>query len=164
MELIVGNQRLSIERLADGGYRVVIGERAHLVDAARLRDGVYSLLVAGMQHEVVVRRRDAGSYWVGDAHGTVAVEVADPLAYLAAQSAAAKGARRRQRVTAYMPGRVVALLAAEGEAVAAGQGVLVLEAMKMQNEIQAEHEGTVTRILVQTGQSVDGGDPLFELE
>jgi biotin carboxyl carrier protein len=63
-----------------------------------------------------------------------------------------------------MPGRVVTLLAAEGQVVAAGQGVLVLEAMKMQNEIQAEHDGTVARILVQPGQSVDGGDPLFELE
>jgi len=113
---------------------------------------------------VAVRRRDDGSYWVSDPHGTAVVAVADPLAHLAAQSAAAKGGRRRQRVTAYMPGRVVALLAAEGQAVTAGQGVLVLEAMKMQNEIQAEHDGTVTRILVQAGQSVDGGDPLFDLE
>ncbi len=45
-----------------------------------------------------------------------------------------------------MPGRVVTLLAAEGEEVAAGQGVLVLEAMKMENEIRAEHGGTVTKI------------------
>ena len=59
---------------------------------------------------------------------------------------------------------VVAVLVAAGEPVRAGQGVLVLEAMKMQNEILAEHDGTVTRILVQPGQSVDGGEPLFELE
>jgi biotin carboxyl carrier protein len=164
MELMVGKERVRIERAGDSGYEIVIGDRTYQVDAARLRDGLYSLRVGGVQHEVAVRRRDDGSYWVSDPHGAAVVEVADPLAYLAAQSAGAKGGRRRQRVTAYMPGRVVALLAAEGQAVTAGQGVLVLEAMKMQNEIQAEHDGTVTRILVQPGQSVDGGDPLFELE
>jgi biotin carboxyl carrier protein len=63
-----------------------------------------------------------------------------------------------------MPGRVVEILAAEGERVEAGQGVLVLEAMKMKNEIQAESAGVVTRILVDEGQTVEGGDPLFEME
>jgi biotin carboxyl carrier protein len=164
MELIVGNQRVRIERGGGGDYEIVIGERTYQVDAARLRDGMYSLRVGGVQHEVAVRRRGDGSYQVSDPHGATVVEVADPLAHLAAQSAGGRGGRRRQRVTAYMPGRVVALLAAEGQAVTAGQGVLVLEAMKMQNEILAEHDGTLTRILVQPGQSVDGGEPLFELE
>jgi biotin carboxyl carrier protein len=158
-----GYERLRIDR-AGGGYEVAIGERTYHVDAARLREGLYSLRVGGVQHEVAVRRRDDGSYQVSDAQGEAVVEVADPLTHLAAQGAGARGGRRRQRVTAYMPGRVVALLAAEGQAVTAGQGVLVLEAMKMQNEILAEHDGTVTRILVQPGQSVDGGEPLFELE
>ncbi len=63
-----------------------------------------------------------------------------------------------------MPGRVAAVLVAAGAEVAAGAGVVVLEAMKMQNEIAAEHAGTVTAIFVEPGQSVDGGDPLFELE
>ena len=158
-----GYERLRIDR-AGGGYEVAIGERTYHVDAARLREGIYSLRVGGAQHEVAVRRRDDGSYQVSDAQGEAVVEVADPLTHLAAQGAGARGGRRRQRVTAYMPGRVVALLAAEGQAVTAGQGVLVLEAMKMQNEILAEHDGTVTHILVQPGQSVDGGEPLFELE
>ena len=48
--------------------------------------------------------------------------------------------------------------------VKAGDGVIVLEAMKMQNEIQAEHDGRITRIHVQPGQAVEGGDPLFDLE
>ncbi len=157
-------ERLRIEPAGGGGYEITIGERAYRVEAARLRDGLYSLRIGGAQHEVAVRRRDDGAYQVGGPGGAAVVEVTDPLAHLAAQGAGAKGGRRRQRVTAYMPGRVVELLVAEGQAVAAGQGVLVLEAMKMQNEIQAEHEGTVTRILVQPGQSVDGGDPLFELE
>jgi biotin carboxyl carrier protein len=170
MELIVRRQadtgppeRLRIEPAGDG-YDIAVGDRTYHVDVARLRGAMYSLRLGGAQHEVAVDRRADGTYLVSDPQGTVAVEVADPLAYLAAQSTAARGARRRQRVTAYMPGRVVALMASEGQTVQAGQGILVLEAMKMQNEILAEHDGTVTRILVQPGQSVDGGDPLFELE
>lgn len=157
-------ERLRLERSPGGGYEIAIGGRSYRVDAARVREGLYSLRIGGAQHEVAVRRHDDGSWLVSGPRGAAVVEVADPLAHLAAQGAAAQGARRRLRVTAYMPGRVVALLAAEGQAVAAGQGVLVLEAMKMQNEIQAEQDGTISRILVEAGQSVDGGDPLFELE
>jgi pyruvate carboxylase subunit B len=62
-----------------------------------------------------------------------------------------------------MPGRVVAVLVEEGAAVTAGQGVVVLEAMKMENEIRAEADGTVAKIFVQPGQAVDTGNPLFEL-
>jgi biotin carboxyl carrier protein len=59
---------------------------------------------------------------------------------------------------------VVAVLVKEGEAVTAGQGIIVLEAMKMENEIRAEHDGAVSKIHVQPGQAVDKGNPLFEME
>ena len=158
------HERMRLERVPGGGYEIAIGGRSYRVDAARVREGLYSLRIGGVQREVAVRRQDDGSWLVSEPRGAAVVEVADPLAHLAAQGAGTQGARRPLRVTAYMPGRVVALLVAEGEPVTAGQGVLVLEAMKMQNEIQAEHDGTISRILVAAGQSVDGGDPLFELE
>jgi 3-methylcrotonyl-CoA carboxylase alpha subunit len=156
-------ERLRIEP-AGGGYDISVGGRAYHVEAARLRPGLYSLRLDGAQHEVAVHRRPDGTYRVSDPQAAVTVEVADPLAHLAAQSTAGGSARRRRRVTAYMPGRVVALLAAEGDTVRAGQAILVLDALKMQIEILAEHDGTDIRILVQPGQSVDGGDPLFEME
>ncbi len=59
---------------------------------------------------------------------------------------------------------MVALLAVEGQEVAAGQGSLVLEAMKMENEIRVEHDGRIGKIFVQPGQPVEMGNPLFELE
>jgi pyruvate carboxylase subunit B len=62
-----------------------------------------------------------------------------------------------------MPGRVVELLAAEGDEIEAGQGIVVLEAMKMENEISSEHSGTVHKIHVEPGSTVEGGDPLFEI-
>jgi pyruvate carboxylase subunit B len=62
-----------------------------------------------------------------------------------------------------MPGRVVKFLVSEGDEVISGQGLVVLEAMKMENEITAERAGTVRKILVEEGQAVEGGDSLFEL-
>ncbi|HYO13381.1 MAG TPA: biotin/lipoyl-containing protein, partial [Thermoanaerobaculia bacterium] len=112
---------------------------------------------------VAVRRQGEG-YWVSTSQGSGPVEVTDPLTHLAAQTRGGKGGRGRQRVTAYMPGRVVTLLAEEGQPVTAGQGILVLEAMKMENEILAESDGTITRIYVQPGQAVETGDPLFDVE
>ncbi|HSS49791.1 MAG TPA: biotin/lipoyl-containing protein [Thermoanaerobaculia bacterium] len=170
MDLIVrsGSREEKVKvRRDDDFYDVTIGDRTYRVEAATARAGsqsLRSLLIDGAQHEVAVHHQGEGVYWVSTRQGAGAVEVADPLTALATQAQAAKGGRRRQTVKAYMPGRVVTLLAAEGEEVAAGQGVLVLEAMKMENEIRAEHGGTVTRIHVQPGQAVDNGTPLFELE
>jgi biotin carboxyl carrier protein len=62
-----------------------------------------------------------------------------------------------------MPGRVVEVLVREGDEVTVGQGLVVLEAMKMENEIQAERAGKVTKVFVTAGQPVEGGDLLFEL-
>jgi biotin carboxyl carrier protein len=137
------------------------------VDAVLARPGVYSLRLDGEQHEVAVRPHGSpedSAWWVSTGGTAGAVQVTDPLAFMAAQAASAKGGRKRQRVTAYMPGRVVAILVEEGAEVEAGQGIVVLEAMKMENEIRAEHKGVVSRIVVQPGQSVNGGDPLFEWE
>jgi biotin carboxyl carrier protein len=156
-----------LERATSGGtHEITVGERTYTVDAAQLSpgDGVWSLLLAGQQHEVSVQGRAAGIYEVASDGRSTAVEVLDPLAYLAQQSGGGKSARRSQRVTAYMPGRVVAVLAAAGDEVKAGQGIVVLEAMKMQNEILAEHDGVLKSILVEPGQAVEGGDPLFEME
>ncbi len=83
-----------------------------------------------------------------------------------------EGARARERgpatghpglVTAPMPGRVVKVLVAEGERVEAGAGLVVVEAMKMENEIAAPRAGAVARILVRAGDKVEREAPLLEL-
>ncbi len=167
MELVVRRnereERVTVRR-QDGGFEITLGDRTYQVNAAIARPGLYSLRLDGIQHEVAVRRQHDDTYWVSTAHGAGPVEVADPLSHLAAQTHGGQGSRRRQTVKAYMPGRVVTLLVEEGQEVTSGQGILVLEAMKMENEIRAEHEGTVTKIHVQPGQAVDLGNPLFELE
>lgn len=173
MDLIVrlGEREEKVRvRRDDGGYEVTVGERTYQVDAEpaggnslRGLRSLRSLRIGGTQHEVSVRQQDE-VYAVTTRHGTAEVSVTDPLTHLAAQTRGGKGARRQLKVTAYMPGRVAAVLVEEGDAVTAGQGVIVLEAMKMENEIRAEHDGRVIKIFVQPGQAVDLGNPLFELE
>jgi biotin carboxyl carrier protein len=145
------------------GYEVTVGDRTYHVDAIPAANAVHSLRIDGAQHEVSVRLKGE-DYAVTSRHGTTTVSVTDPLTHLAAQTRGGKGGKRQRRVTAYMPGRVVAVLVEEGAAVTTGQGVVVLEAMKMENEIRAEQDGTIAKIFVQPGQAVDSGNPLFELE
>ncbi len=180
MELIVRHrdreEEVHLER-TESGYRVAVGDADYEVDVAvagavslSRPSGatVHSLLIGGRQHEVTVRRTaltpgGGRVYQVTSAAGADEVEIMDPLTYLARSTHEASGGGVQQ-VTAYMPGRVVEILVAEGDEVAAGQGVVVLEAMKMKNEIQAEAAGVVRRLLVEQDQAVEGGDPLFEIE
>jgi len=180
MKLIVKSggreETVEVHRGRDG-YRVAVGGVVYEVDAADLGNGQRSLVIDGAQHEVAVHPLPARPGTGGPGHGldghyrvsrgatrpASEVEVLDPLTHLARQTHAAAAGGGRRQVTALMPGRVVAILAAEGDTVAAGQGVLVLEAMKMENEIAAESAGVLRKLLVQSGQAVEGGEPLFEI-
>jgi biotin carboxyl carrier protein len=175
MRLIVVRGGATTEVVVERGegttYQVSVDGRSYRVDAVDVGDGVSSLRIDGRQCEIAVQPLSptAGG---GDRYGLAAggstapleVEVLDPLTHLAHQAHVGAAGTARRQVTAYMPGRVVAILAAEGSEVEVGAGVVVLEAMKMENEIQAEGAGVVRRILVEVGQTVEGGDPLFEIE
>jgi len=167
MKLIVRfdgrEEEVEVERQGDL-YRITVGGRGYAVDAQSIGADGRTLLVDGRQHEVSVRSLNGGSYRICTAQAAEDVEVLDPLTHLARAQAGGAGAEGAKTIDAYMPGRVVTLLVAEGDEVEAGQGVLVLEAMKMENEIEAERRGVIRRLLVEPGQAVEGGDPLFEME
>ncbi len=167
MKLIarLGGREESIELERNGShFRVRVGETLYEVDATASGKLGRSYLIDGIQHEVAIRSLGQGRYEVSTARGLSQVEVLDPLTHLANASRAGESQGSLARVTAYMPGRVVALLVSEGDSVDAEKGVVVLEAMKMENEIQAGAVGTVRRIYVEVGQLVESGDLLFEIE
>jgi 3-methylcrotonyl-CoA carboxylase alpha subunit len=156
-------ERLTIER--DGStYAIRVGDREHRVDVAAVGPFVRSLVVDGESHETAVWRVADGAWQVGWRGRSHRVELVDPLTHLAEQAHGEGGRLGRQTIAAYMPGRVVSIAVAEGDVVEAGAPLVVLEAMKMQNEIQAERAGTVRKLHVAPGQAVEGGDPLLELE
>ncbi|MCZ6507203.1 MAG: biotin/lipoyl-binding protein [Acidobacteria bacterium] len=166
MELIVkhvdGDVRVKIERRGDE-YRLQIGDQSFVILSAETTSGVRSLLIDGGQYEVAVRSVGKDRYEVTTSAGVDTVQVQDLLTHLAEETHDEQGGSGTQVVEAYMPGRVVSVLVEEGSEVAPGQGVVVLEAMKMENEIQAERAGVVTRVHVEPGQAVEAGDPLFDL-
>ena len=72
--------------------------------------------------------------------------------------------RGRQSISVPMPGKIVAILVAEGDSVEKGQGLVIVEAMKMENEVRSPIAGEVKEIKVKTGETVDGGAVLLVVE
>jgi biotin carboxyl carrier protein len=138
-------------------YNVTIAGRTRLLEILReVQPGRYSLLLDGRQHDLTLSRTKSGV----DVHlgpTLYRAEVLDARRPRIARVAAAKGPFE---LTAMMPGKVVRVLVTEGQSVAAQQGIIVIEAMKMENELRVAHPGLVQSILVKPGQLVENGAPL----
>jgi biotin carboxyl carrier protein len=119
--------------------------------------GVYSVLIDGRSYDARVEETAGPLVVVIDGY-RFEVEVRDPRR-LSRQSGG-RGGEGVQTVAAPMPGKVVRVLVAAGETVAAGQGLLVVEAMKMQNEMKAARAGTVLTIATREGATVAAGEVL----
>ena len=135
----------------------VIDGRSVVADAARILSSVYSILLGGRSLEVTVEETTDGLL-LRTAGREFHVEIADPRAWRRERGGSIEFAGRQQ-VTAPMPGKIVRVLVAPGQQVEAGQGLLVIEAMKMQNEIRSPKSGTV-EVLVREGQTVNAGEIL----
>lgn len=132
------------------------------VDAVIARPNVLSLIVDGQAFEVKRERTATDLHlWVKSVR--FAVDVRDPRS-LRSRRGAGGGVEGPQKLHAPMPGKIVRVLAPAGTAVAAGQGVLVIEAMKMQNELKSPKDGTVKQIAVAEGSSVGAGEVLAIVE
>jgi biotin carboxyl carrier protein len=152
--------RLDLNR-ADGKWSCRLDGREVEMDAVLLRPDVLSLRIGGHAYEVKYEQvANEQHVWVGDACFTA--EVRDPRSLRARTRATDDyGARK---LTAPMPGKVVRVLVAAGAAVESGAGVVVVEAMKMQNEIKSPKKGTIQKIFVSEGAAVNAGDVLAIVE
>lgn len=126
-------------------------------DVREAGPGVYSVIVEGRQYEVHVT--DAGITVAGE---TLQYEIEDPRQWK--RSGGAGGGAGRASIVAPMPGKVVRILVALGDEVTAGQGIVVVEAMKMQNEMKSPRDGRVTAIGVRENDSVTAGTVLASIE
>ncbi len=167
MELIVTVGGISdpvvVER-APEGYRVRIAGKDCIVDWRVMGSVARSIRIEGKQYELAILSLGPQRWRLGVAGCHFDGEVVPPLVHLARSARGASTLGGRQVIRAYMPGRVVQVNVAVGDEVAAGQPLVVLEAMKMQNELQAEAPGRVLAVHVAAGTAVEGGDPLVELE
>jgi len=119
--------------------------------------GVYSVLLDGRSYDVFVEETPDALVVAIDGF-RFEIEARDPRRL--SRRSAGRGADGVQTLTSPMPGKVVRVLAAPGDAVEPGQGILVVEAMKMQNEMKAVRAGTVLAIPVKEGSTVTAGETL----
>ncbi len=145
----------------DGSGSVTVDGESFDVDLRPIDDeNLYSLILDNESFELFVERRQ-GVYYVLVQGDQYAVEVEDArLKKLRDMSSEAKEASGAAVVTAPMPGLVVRVLVEPGERVTQDTGLLILEAMKMENEIRAPREGVVNAINVTDGQTVNPGETL----
>ena len=156
----------------DGGFLVTVDGTPHLVDAARIDGATLSLLLRPGAEGATTKSVEA-SIVPQAAPGGYDVHVAGRLVPVQLRAGSGLGRRRDaagpagsgpQKVVAPMPGKVVRVLVAPGDTVAAKQGLVVVEAMKMENELKAAREGRVKTVAVTEGQSVESGALLVVVE
>jgi biotin carboxyl carrier protein len=145
-----------------GKWHCRIDGRELEVDAVVAGRDVLSVVIGGRAYEVK-RERVAGDLHLMVGADRFAAEVRDPRSYRA-RKAAGVGAEGPKKLVSPMPGKVVRVLMPQGSEVEAGQGVVVVEAMKMQNEIKSPKKGKVTKILVTEGVAVNAGEALAIVE
>jgi biotin carboxyl carrier protein len=161
----VGGEELMLDVRREGGRVFAeVGGRRYELDAREVGSGEYLLLHEGRVYECRVGgepRGDGVEVTVGAR--AYAFALSDPKRLRGARAAAGHEAGRAQLV-AQMPGRVVRVFVKAGEEVEAGQPVVVVEAMKMQNEMKSPKDGAVAEVRVEPGATVNAGDVLVVIE
>jgi biotin carboxyl carrier protein len=132
------------------------------VDAFLSRPNVISMIIEGKSFEVKRELMPTDLHlWVKGAR--YAAEVRDPRS-LRSRRAGTESAEGPKKLLAPMPGKVVRILVQEKDTVEAGQGLIVVEAMKMQNELKSPKKGVIQRVCVREGASVNPGEVLAIVE
>jgi biotin carboxyl carrier protein len=173
-EVAIGDKVRTVAIVRKGGLlHVDLDGRTHVVDARRVSDSVISMLLQLDGANTPSRSIDAafaaqqaaGDFDVHLEGLTIPVQIR-PAGSFGRQKKEGAGAQATgpQRVTAPMPGKVVRVLVKPGDDVKARQGLVVVEAMKMENELRAARDGRVREVAVTEGQSVDAGALLLMVE
>ncbi|HXR10104.1 MAG TPA: biotin/lipoyl-containing protein [Candidatus Acidoferrales bacterium] len=160
-EIVINGARRNVEFTpqANGASPVSFTVDGRLVEAGAIRisRGAYSILLGGRSLEVTAEETTGGL--LVRANGReFQVEIFDPRSWRRRRGAGIE-LEGRQQLVAPMPGKIVRVLVAAGQQVSSGQGLLVIEAMKMQNEIRSPKSGTVEKV-AREGQTVNAGEVL----
>jgi biotin carboxyl carrier protein len=164
--LLDGGKReetVEVRQLGPGAYEVRVGGRTHQVDAFQHDYGTVSLLVDTQSYSVQLDRTGtAVKVHVRDA--VYPLEVLDERRLRMRRAAGRFTVEGRQTLRAPLPGKVVKVLARVGDEVREGQGLVVLEALEMENVMRSPRGGRLVELHVAEGQAVEGGAQLAAVE
>ena len=152
--------RVELDQEEIGNWTGKVNGQPVAVNAANAATGVLSLLIGGESYEVIA---NIAQQQIAIGRDRYAIEVRDPRSWRS-RKAAAGGSKGPKKVIAPMPGKVVRVIAPVGTDVEHGAGVIVIEAMKMQNELKSPKKGKVAKILAGEGGAVNAGDVLAIIE
>jgi biotin carboxyl carrier protein len=156
---IAGKTRTVELQLDSDRWQISLDGVALDADAVEISPNIFSILLNGESYEVRLAAANDGKLTLQTRHHEFVAQAIDPRAWRGRRHGPVE-AEGRQQIVAPMPGKVVRLLIKTGDKVEAGQGLLVVEAMKMQNEVRSPKTGTVERLLAKEGQAVYAGDIL----
>ena len=157
-----GGDEIEVEVEREGAdYRVRLGDRWLVADIVNAGPFVRSLRLEDGTQLALIHHREGTTHEITLADSTISVEITDPLSLKRERSEDAIGGAGMVR--AMMPGRIVRVSVAAGQNVRKGDPILVLEAMKMENEIQAAADGVVDGVFVEAGQTVESGAELVHI-
>lgn len=157
------NYTVEIEEIGKSVYRVSVDGHEFLVDGKKTGRTNYSLLVQNRSFEIEVDNAE-DEYRVLVDGRNYHVHLVDERRLRVGEAQSGMQIRGRQNVSVPMPGKVIAVLVAEGDAVEKGQGLVIVEAMKMENEVRSPITGEVKEVRVKPGEVVEGGATLIVVE
>jgi biotin carboxyl carrier protein len=140
-------------------YKVSLDGQPVNADVLLVAPHTVSVILNGAAFEIHIAQSPDGTYTLQTGAHEFQADVCDPRAWRGRNRGALE-AEGRQQILAPMPGKIIRLLVNVGDEVEAGQGLVVVEAMKMQNEIRSPKKGKVERLQAQEGQAVNAGDVL----
>lgn len=155
--------QVAVESLGEGRYAVTFEGQRTEVESLTFANGAVSLLIDGASYGLDFEEK-------GDVIGVVQrghlsrFDVADERKLRLRAANAAFGVEGKQTINAPMPGKIVKIFVKVGDEVTEGQGLVVVEAMKMENELKSPKAGKVTEVLAKEGSAVENGAPLVVVE
>lgn len=154
---------VDVETLGEGRYAVTYNGKRHELDGRTLDHGAVSMIVDGESYGVEFEEQNDDVFVLLRGH-VVQVDVADERRLRMRAAAAGFTAEGKQVIAAPMPGKVVKVLVKVGDEVKEGQGLVVVEAMKMENELKSPKAGKVTELFAKEGSAVENNAKLVVVE
>lgn len=167
LEVKIGDRIAQVRLVRKEGTKAVIeiDGKAYDVDVVMVEDGVYSIIHEGKSFNIEMIQGDGPKqYFVNSYYNSHEVEIIDAQSRYLSSRKQADDHHGDRIISTPMPGRVVRIPVSEGDVVTKGTTVIIISAMKMESEYKSPVDGIVKRIYVAEGDTINGNQPLVEIE